>query len=286
MSNKIFLNDNLVDIEEAKISVFDRGYLFSDGIYELIPFFKGKPFLLEDHYQRLERSLDMVGISNPYSKAEWKDKIYRFSKENDYKNFSLYIQITRGVPSDFSDGIFREHAATKKYTSSVTMFTSEIKGFPSFAPKREKAIILDDKRWLQCDIKSISLIYNAYAKTLASRSEAYEAILVRNNNITEGCSSNVFIVKDSVIKTCPKTNLILPGITRSFIINQIIKKNNYKFKEENFSLDELKSADEIFVTNSTQGVIEINKLDDKEIGDGEFGPISKKIYENFVESVN
>ena len=217
MSNKIFLNDNLVDIEEAKISVFDRGYLFSDGIYELIPFFKGKPFLLEDHYQRLERSLDMVDISNPYSKAEWKDKIDRFTKENDYKNFSLYIQITRGVPSDFSDGIFREHAATKKYTSSVTMFTSEIKGFPSSAPKREKAIILDDKRWLQCDIKSISLIYNAYAKTLASRSEAYEAILVRNNNITEGCSSNVFIVKDSVIKTCPKTNLILPGITLSLI---------------------------------------------------------------------
>ena len=286
MSDKIFLNDSFFEARDAKVSVFDRGYLFSDGIYELIPYFNGKPFLFEDHYKRLERSLKMIDIDNPYTKDEWIIRIDDLLKSCDHKHFSLYIQISRGVPLELKDGIYREHAATKKYIPSVLMFYSENKGFPKTKPGTEKAIIMEDKRWLQCDIKSISLLYNAYAKTLAHKENAYETILIRNGKVTEGCSSNVFIVKDKTIKTCPKSNLILPGITRSHVVNNIIKKTAYEYIEKDFSKEELESADEIFVTNSTQCVVSINKLNENLIGDGNCGIITEEIYSKFINSIN
>lgn len=286
MSDKIFLNDNFFDAEEAKVSVFDRGYLFSDGIYELIPYFNYKPFLFDEHYKRLERSLNMIDIENPYSRDEWINRINNLLETCVYKNFSVYIQISRGVPSDLKDGIYREHAATKKYIPSVLMFYSENKGFPKKKPNEEKAIIMEDKRWLQCDVKSISLLYNAYAKTLAHKENAYETILIRDGNVTEGCSSNVFIVKENIIKTCPKSNLILPGISRTHIVNNLIKSTEYELIEKEFSKEELESADEIFVTNSTQCIVSINKINNNTIGTGTCGKITEEIFSQFIKSIN
>ena len=142
---------------------------------------------------------------------------------------------------------------------------------------------MEDKRWLQCDIKSISLLFNAYAKTLANDQGAYEAILIRNGIVTEGCSSNVFIVKDGVIKTAPKSNLILPGVTRSFVINELIKKNKYPIKIDDYNEDELINADEIFITNSTQAILPIKKINNKTINNGEVGKITEKLYKHFLE---
>ena len=142
---------------------------------------------------------------------------------------------------------------------------------------------MEDKRWLQCDVKSISLLFNAYAKTLANEKNAYEAILIRNGVVTEGCSSNVFIVKDEIIKTAPKSNLILPGVTRSFVINELIKKNKYLIQVDNYSEEDLLNADEVFITNSTQAILPIKKINNKIINNGETGDITNKLYKNFLE---
>lgn len=286
MNNKVFLNNKICNIEEAKISIFDRGFLFSDGVYELIPFFNKKPFLFEEHYKRLENSLKMLDLDNPYSKDEWLDKIKMLLNYCEYDNFSLYIQITRGEPLSYNDGVFREHAAIKKYKTSVSMFFSKINDLSESFIRCETAITLEDKRWMQCDIKSISLLYNSYAKTLASKKGAYEAILFRNGVLTEGCSSNVFIVKNKKIITPKLSNLILHGITRSYIINEIIKKNKFEIVIEDINEEDLFSSDEVFITNSTQGVLPIIKINNKKINKGTCGEISKKLHQLYLKKIN
>ena len=143
-----------------------------------------------------------------------------------------------------------------------------------------------DKRWMQCDIKSISLLYNSYAKTIAHKQGAFEAILLRDGIVTEGCSSNVFIIKNNTIKTSPESNLILPGVTRSFVVNSVIKDSDYDVRVENFSEEELLDADEIFITNSTQGILPITHINNKEINNAECGDITSKLYKIFTEKIN
>ena len=283
MKNKVFFNNKICDAENANVSVFDRGYLFSDGIYELIPYFHNKPFLLSEHYNRLEKSLAMINLKNPYAKEEWINNIESLVNTCEFDNFSLYIQVTRGVPESIEDGVLREHAAIKNYKPSVCMFCSQIQDISDDYIRIKNTITMEDKRWLQCDIKSISLLFNTYAKTLANKQGAYEAILIRNGIVTEGCSSNVFIVKDEVIKTAPKSNLILPGVTRSFVIDELIQKNGLSVKIESFKEDELINADEVFITNSTQAILPIGKINNKIINNNEIGNITKKLYKHFLE---
>ncbi len=285
MKNKVFVNDEIHDAENAKISVFDRGYLFSDGIYELIPYFNSKPFLFDEHYNRLEKSLEMIDLVNPYGKDDWMDKIENLIKYCDFKNFSLYIQITRGTPINYNDNILREHAVTRGYKPTVCMFFSEINSLPKELTEKKNAITMEDKRWMQCDIKSISLLFNAYAKTVAHSQGAYEAILIRNGIVTEGCSSNVFIIKNKIIKTTPESKHILPGITRSYVIEELIKNNGYEVTVADFSENDLVNADEVFVTNSTQGIVPITCIDGNDISSGLCGEITERLYKKFVRSL-
>ena len=196
MTNKVYINGNIYAANDAKVSIFDRGYLFSDGVYELIPYFNSKPFLLEEHYSRLQKSLEMLEIENPYSKDKWLSSIETLLKSCQFENYYLYIQVTRGWPRNFDDNILREHAATKDYQTCISMFYSKINSLKNKKTLSTKAITMEDKRWMQCDIKSVSLLYNSYAKTIAHKKGAYEAILVRDGYVTEGCSSNVFVIKD------------------------------------------------------------------------------------------
>ena len=281
MKNKVFINEEIFDTADAKVSAFDRGYLFSDGVYELIPYFKSKPFLFEAHFSRLKNSLKMVGIDNPYEDAPFKNKIDNFLENCSYDNFYLYIQITRGAPNNLNSEILREHSPTKIYNPTVFMFYSPIKNLIKNSLNSVNAITLEDKRWTQCDIKSISLLYNSYAKTLANKLDAYEAILIRDGYITEGCSSNIFIIKDDVIKTTPKSNLILPGVTREFILEKVIKDSGFKMHEENFGLDELLKADEVFLTNSSQGILVIDKIDQHIIKNNSENKITHKLFNSY-----
>tara|TARA_B100000035_G_scaffold81966_1_gene68703 strand:- start:1 stop:861 length:861 start_codon:yes stop_codon:yes gene_type:complete len=283
LTSKVFINDNIYAAKDAAISILDRGYLFSDGIYELIPYFNKKSFLFNEHYLRLEKSLKSIDLENPFNKKIWLNKINSFIKECKYNNFALYIQVTRGVPLNISDGILREHAATKEYKSTVCMFCSEIKELSKESPRIQSAITAEDKRWLKCDIKSIALLFNAHTKSMAYKKGAYEAILSRDDVVTEGCSSNVFIIQNKIIKTSPKSNLILPGVTRDFIIEKILHKQQYKILETEFSKKELFKADEVFITNSTQGIMSIGKIDNQVISNGKPGEITTQIYKNFID---
>ena len=286
MNNKVFINEDIIDLKDAKVSIFDRGYLFSDGVYELIPYFDSKPFLLEEHYSRLRKSLDMIEIKNPYDKDRWFHNIKIFLKSCQYRDFYLYIQVTRGMPESFDDNILREHAATKNYKTCVTMFFSKIKNIKKEAVSGKKSITMEDKRWMQCDIKSVSLLYNSYAKTIAYKKGAYEAILVRDGYITEGCSSNVFIVKNNIIKTSPESNLILPGVTRSFVINDVIADSDYDIRIENYKEDDLLNSDEVFITNSTQGILPITHINDKQINDSICYEVTKNLREIFISKIH
>ena len=285
MTNKVFINNLICDAEEAKISIFDRGYLFSDGIYELIPYFNSKSFLFDGHYLRLEKSLKMIDLENPYTKKEWISRINEITSSCKYKNFSLYIQVTRGIPENFNDNNLREHAATKNYMPSVVMFCSEISDLSKKTLVGQKAIVIEDKRWLQCHIKSIALLFNSYAKTLAHKENAYEAILVRDGYVTEGCTSNVFIVKNNIIMTAPQSNLILPGVTRKFVIDEISVRSNIDISIQNYTEDELMNADEVFITNSTQGILPITKLNNNVLNKKSFGPVTEILYKEFIQHI-
>ena len=285
MTNKVFINNQICNAEEAKISIFDRGYLFSDGIYELIPYFNSKSFLFDGHYLRLEQSLKMINLKNPYTKKEWVSRINEIVNSCEYKNFSLYIQVTRGIPENFNDNNLREHAATKNYTPSVVMFCSEISDLSKKNLVGQKAIVIEDKRWLQCDIKSIALLFNSHAKTLAHKENAYEAILVRDGYVTEGCTSNVFIVKNNIIKTAPQSNLILPGVTRKFLIDEVAVRSNIDISIQNYTQDDLMNADEVFITNSTQGILPITKLNNNILNKGSYGPVTEILYKEFLQHI-
>jgi len=285
LTNKVFINNIICGAEEAKISIFDRGYLFSDGIYELIPYFNCKSFLFDGHYLRLEQSLKMIDLENPYTKKEWVSRINEITSSCKYKNFSLYIQVTRGIPENFNDNNLREHAATKNYTPSVVMFCSEISDLSKKNLLGQKAIVIEDKRWLQCDIKSIALLFNSYAKTLAHKENAYEAILVRDGYVTEGCTSNVFIVKNNIIKTAPQSNLILPGVTRKFLIDEVAVRSNINISIQNYTEAELMNADEVFITNSTQGILPITKLNNNILNKGSYGPVTEILYKEFLQHI-
>ena len=286
MTNKVYINGNIYAANDAKVSIFDRGYLFSDGVYELIPYFNSKPFLLEEHYSRLQKSLEMLEIENPYSKDKWLSSIETLLKSCQFENYYLYIQVTRGMPKNFDDNILREHAATKDYQTCTSMFYSKINSLKNKKFSSKKAITLEDKRWMKCDIKSVSLLYNSYAKTIAYKSGAYEAILIRDGYITEGCSSNVFIIKNNIIYTSPESNLILPGVTRSFVINNIIKECGYEIRIEDFNEDDLLNADEIFITNSTQGILPITHINNKLVKNNEDSKITQKLHETFIKKIN
>jgi len=285
LTNKVFINNKICNAEEAKISIFDRGYLFADGIYELIPYFNSKSFLFDGHYLRLEQSLKMIGLKNPYTKKEWVSRINEIVSSCEYKNFSLYIQVTRGIPENFNNNL-REHAVTKTYTPSVVMFCSEIADLSRKTLAGQKAIVIEDKRWLQCDIKSIALLFNSYAKTLAHKENAYEAILVRDGYVTEGCSSNIFIIKNNIIKTAPESNLILPGVTRKFLIEEVIVRCNINISIQNYTEDDLTNADEVFITNSTQGILPITKLNNNILNNGDFGPVTEILRKEFLQHIS
>ena len=279
---KVFINGDLSDATSAKISPFDRGFLFADGVYELIPFFSNKPFLLDEHYLRLSRSLQKMEIKNPYTEEEWKSHISNLVETTDLKNFYLYIQVTSGTPELNGVSRKRDHVYPEDYKSTVFMFLSEITLLSQDdISSGQEAITLEDMRWYLCDIKSISLAYNAYARDLANKKGAFESILKRDNLITEGSSSNIFIIKNNKIITPKSNNLILHGITRGFVF-KLAKKMNIEILEKDITYEDLMNSDEVFVTNSTQSVVPISVIDGKKINSGSAGPLSLELSKNFI----
>src|SRR3981189_3472964 len=241
----VFLNGKFLPIEEAKIPVLDRGFIFGDGVYELVPVYSRRPFRLEEHLVRLERSLSGVRIRNPYSPAQWREFIYRLIDAQPFDDQGVYFQVTRGVAK-------RDHAFPKNAEPTVFMMSNPLVNPPrEQVEKGASAVSAPDHRWLRCDIKSISLIGNVLLRELSSEADAVETILFRDGKLTEASASNVFVVKRGVILSPPKNQLILPGITYDVVV-ELARANALPLEFRDIAEAEVRAADEIWVTSSSK----------------------------------
>jgi len=270
-SDLVYLNGEYKPKNEASVSILDRGFLLGDSIYEVIPVYFGKPFRLEEHLIRLENSLQAIRLKNPLSAEEWQQAIRKITRQFDVNHQSIYLQVTRGV-SMTRDHIFPEDCVPTVLIMSTPVDQSkhlELKGGIT-------AITVDDIRWKLCRVKATTLLANVLARQQAIEENAMEAILIRDGYALEGAATNLFIVKNSIITTPPKGDELLPGITRDLIL-ELAQANNIKFEEKSISLDQLRSADEIWLSSSVRELVAVIELDKEIINNGEPGPLWQKM---------
>jgi D-alanine transaminase len=258
------------------VPVLDRGFIFGDGVYELIPVYSRVAFRMDEHLARLERSLAESRIRNPYSRAQWRDIIYRLVDAQPFDDQGVYFQVTRGVAK-------RDHAFPKDAEPTVFMMSNPLVTPPKELVQRgASAVSAQDNRWLRCDIKSISLIGNCLLRQLSAEHGALETILFRDGKLTEASASNVFAVKQGVILSPPKTNLILPGITYD-VVCELARANGLPLELREVDEAEVRSADEIWVSSSSKEVLPVVALDGRRVGEGRPGPVFARMYQLYQE---
>ena len=272
-----FLNDKYLDVQEAKISPLDRGFLFGDAIYEVIIAVNKKPFELGAHLNRLKKNLSYLKYSL-LDQFDLEEIILEVISRNKFINQVIYVQISRGTD------IVRDHIPSNDLTPTIFVSSHELK--TDFSPSSgEKAILLEDFRWRKSQIKATSLLANVIYRSEAKNQEVFETILFENGFITEGAVSNVFCCIDNKILTPPLTENILPGVTRKVIL-ELIQDTSFEYKETKITVDAFLSAEEIWVTNSTKGVIPIIELDGKKIGSGLPGEKYLQISKAFISKLS
>ena len=278
MPNLVYLNNKYISFKDAKIPIEDRGFQFSDSVYEVVKIINKKILDFDFHMRRLKYSTSELNF-NFKVKDELLKKIFQnLIKKNKLSNGIIYLQITRGVQS-------REHAYKKNLKPNVVVYTAKKKfNLPNKNYKGFKAITYPDIRWGRPDIKTTSLLANIIASTEAKKNGAYETILVKKKKITEASHSNVWIVKGKKIITHPANKEILKGVTRTVLIN-IIHSLDLKLIEKEFSLNELYKSDEVFVTSSGSLVTPIIQIDNIKISNKKIGKITKTLALSFYKSI-
>lgn len=267
----VYLNGELTPLSEARVPVLDRGFIFGDGVYEVVPIYAGKPFRLPQHLARLARSLDTIGIPNPHTDAQWMALIDRVVQANGLADQMVYIQVTRGVAR-------RTHAFPKTVTPTVLIMTNPM-SLPS-AAMREKGVACvtaQDKRWLHCQVKSTSLLGNVLAAQNAVENDATETIQFRDGMLTEASASNVWVVSKGRVSAPPKDNLILEGIRYGWM-EELCAALDISLDARRISRDEVMGADEVLLTSASKEILPVVTIDGKTIGDGVPGPVFKKLY--------
>jgi D-alanine transaminase len=281
MSEIVYLNGQFMPLEDAKIPVLDRGFIFGDGVYEVIPVYSKRPFRLQEHLVRFRRSHDAIRLQYPMSDADWTKLVNDLVSRNAGDDQSIYLQVTRGVAK-------RDHAFPNDTKPTVFAMSN-----PLVTPAREAvengvhAITTIDYRWLKCDVKSTSLLGNCLLRQVAADAGALEVVMFRDGHLTEGSSSNVFVVKNGVILAPPKNNLVLPGITYDVVL-ELAQANGLPLEVRPVSEAEVRDADEIWVTSSTKEVLAVTTLDERAIGGGEPGAMftrMHKLYQDFKRTV-
>jgi D-alanine transaminase len=269
----IFLNGSYMPVEEAKVSVLDRGFIFGDGVYEVIPVYSRRAFRMAEHLKRLQHSLDGIKLKNPHSESEWMDILHEIIKRNTPEDQYLYLHITRGVAK-------RDHAFPNPPVPPTVFVLSN----PLTTPSAEQlqnginCITVVDNRWLRCDIKSIALLPNVLLRQAAVEAGCAEAILIRDDAfLTEGAASNIFVVKNGKLLAPPKDNLMLPGITYDVIL-ELAAANGIPYEVRRVTKAEVFGADELLLSSSTKEVLAITTLDGKPVGNGKPGTMFAKLH--------
>ena len=273
-SEVVYLNGKYSQKYQTTLSILDRGFLFGDGVYELVPVYNKHIFYIENHLSRLKSSLELINIDPSTVDDNMFIKIIKsLIDQNGYINHYIYIHISRGVDKK------RNHIYSKECEPTILIMGENYKPFDKATIELgKKAIIEEDYRWLKSNIKSTSLLANVLIKNKAYTDDAYEALLLRDEYLTEGSASNVFIVDKGVIKTPKLSNKLLPGITRKFLTDLIVQ-NNLDFEECDIPRNLLLSADEIFCSSSTNPVVPITQVDNNTISNTA-GPVSMKLYQH------
>ena len=265
MSIDVYLNGEFLPIAQARVPVTDRGFLFGDGVYEVIPVYGGRLFELQRHLRRLDDSLRGIRMANPHSNAQWREILQRLTAQLGDADQAVYLQVTRGCAD------IRDHAIPLDIEPTVYA-RSKLLQTPTTAEKRRgiRAITLEDPRWKRCDIKAVTLLANVLARSEAADAGAQEAILVRDGLATEGAASNLFIVSDGLLITPPKSAALLPGITREIVLD-LARQHGIPSAEATIGEQQLFSADEIWVSSSTQEILPVLELNGASITAGVAG---------------
>lgn len=278
-SKTVYLNGNYLPIEQAQVSVMDRGFLFGDGVYEVIPCYSGHVFHLQAHIDRLTASLEGIRMVNPYSTEQWLE-IFKPLMDVSRDQY-IYLQITRGTAPK------RDHSFPANTQPTLFVMCNDILPFAGLEIG-VNAITMDDTRWKYCNIKAIALLAHLLHRQSAVDEDCAEAILIDADGfVTEGAASNVFAVIDGILITPPKSNKILAGITRDVIL-ELAEKHNLPCREDNISLAELKTASEIWVTSSTREIIAVVELDSQPVGNGQVGEVwhnMNNIFQGYKQSL-
>ncbi len=275
----IYLNGEFMPIEQARIPVLDRGFIFGDGVYEVIPVYSHHPFRLAEHLRRLQSSLDSIKLANPHDDATWTRLIGRLIELNEPEDQSLYMHVTRGPAR-------RDHAFPKNVTPTVFLMSN-----PLTTPPQQQvnegvcAITAVDNRWLRCDIKAIALLPNVLLRQEAVEAGCVEAVLLREGFMTEGAASNIFVVRNDVLLAPPKNHLMLPGITYDVVL-ELAQAAGIRHEVRAISEAELRSAQEVWLTSSTREVLAITRLDDTPVGNGKPGPMFSRMYTLYQDYKN
>jgi len=273
-----FVNNKFISFNNANIHIEDRGLQFADSVYEVVPVINSKLIDFDFHIQRLKFSLSELSIKYKINKKNIQNIFKKLINKNSILNGIIYLQITRGVQS-------REHVYKKNLKPTIILYTQKRKfNMPSNNFKGYKAITFPDIRWARRDIKTTSLLANILAANFASKKGAYEAILIKNNRVTEAAHSNVWIIKKNNIYTHPSNSDILKGITRK-VIKKIIKDEKLLFREKSFTLKQLFNADEVFITSSGSLITPIIQVDNKKINSGKIGKLTKKLAQLYEKKI-
>jgi D-alanine transaminase len=273
-----FLNGGFMPRAEARISPMDRGFLFGDGVYEVIPVYAGKPFQLAPHIERLGRSLAGIGLANPYSISEWSDLVRRLVAAHAWPDQMVYLQVTRGVDA------VRNHAFPKDVPPTVFMTADPLPPVPPGQMENGvSAVSAADNRWLRCDLKTTALLANCLLRQFAVEQGCAETVLFRDGFLTEGSASNIFVVRNGVLLAPPKSHLMLPGITYDVVLD-LARKHGQAVEVRDIREDEVRHADELWLTSSTKEVLPITRLDDRPVGSGKPGPVTLALHGWYQEA--
>ncbi len=273
----IYLNGEFLPIEEARISVLDRGFIFGDGVYEVIPVFERRPFRLDEHLARLAHSLAGVRLANPFDDPGWREIIAALIAQQPFADQAIYLQVTRGVAR-------RDHAFPVGVSPTVFLMSN-----PLPRPSAEQiehgvaAITAPDERWRHCDLKTTSLLGNVLMRELAVEHGAAETILLREGLLTEGAATNVLIVREGRILAPQMDWRVLPGITYG-AVHDCAQVAGLAFETRDITESELRSADEIWLSSSTKDVLAVTRLDGQPVGAGVPGPMFRRMLALFTQT--
>lgn len=277
-SNIVFLNGEFLPKDKAKISVFDRGFIFGDGIYEVVPVMNGVLIDKIEFWERFKRSLKEIALNFPYKDSEFESILNELIAKNALKEGGVYMQITRGIAS-------RDFAFTKGLQPTIMAFVyaANIQN-NELASKGISVVSVPDIRWKRRDIKSISLLAQCYAKEMALNAGADEGFMVENGKVTEATSASAFIIKDKTLITKPFSNEILPGIRRQNIL-KFARELNLSVAERAFSMNEVYEADEVFISAASLPILGVIKADGKMIANGKVGKFTQQLRQRYLQKM-